>query len=360
MCYLLHGNTHAKFCIFHAKGLFMSKIQCWCRANAMLVISLLAAVVTAFFVPPDRDYLGYYDLKTLACLFCVLAVVGALRDLHIFSALSQRMVHTFSTVRGVCTALVVITMFGSMLLTNDTALLTFFATGLVCSFLHWTGKAHGAPVHSAKLCRQPLRNDHALRQSAESLSFQLLRSFYENVLFGNAAAIHPVYCSHSPVLLSVSKRTAFRAGSTGHGRLMPSRYLWWTILFSRCHGAAAGTLCPWFDGHCSGALVSGPACAENCRLGIVGHLRRFFHLFRQPCSNGSCPHTVRSPFVPRDHAGLRAYLPDHQQCSCCYSAQPLHAGCLRASGWRQCGRRRNAGGFSGKPHYLSGIYSPCS
>ena len=107
----------------------MSKVKSWCRANAMLVISLLAAVVTAFFVPPDRDYLGYYDLKTLACLFCVLAVVGALRDLHIFSALSQRMVHTFSTVRGVCTALVVITMFGSMLLTNDTALLTFLPLG---------------------------------------------------------------------------------------------------------------------------------------------------------------------------------------------------------------------------------------
>ena len=84
------------------------------------------------------------------------------------------------------------------------------------------------------------------------------------------------------------KRTAFRAGSTGHGRLMPSRYLWWTILFSRCHGAAAGTLCPWFDGHCSGALAVGPACAENCRLGIVGHFRRFFHLFRKSCPNGSC------------------------------------------------------------------------
>ena len=107
----------------------MSKVKSWCRANAMLVISLLAAVVTAFFVPPDRDYLGYYDLKTLTCLFCVLAVVGALRDLHIFSALSQRMVHTFSTARGVCTALVVITMFGSMLLTNDTALLTFLPLG---------------------------------------------------------------------------------------------------------------------------------------------------------------------------------------------------------------------------------------
>ena len=65
----------------------MSKIKSWCRANAMLVISLLAAVVTAFFVPPDRDYLGYYDLKTLACLFCVLAVVGALLPLHILFSL---------------------------------------------------------------------------------------------------------------------------------------------------------------------------------------------------------------------------------------------------------------------------------
>ena len=129
MCYLLRRSVHTEFYIFHAKGLFMGKVKSWCRANAMLVISLLAAVVTAFFVPPDRDYLGYYDLKTLACLFCVLAVVGALRDLHIFSALSQRMVHTFSTVRGVCTALVVITMFGSMLLTNDTALLTFLPLG---------------------------------------------------------------------------------------------------------------------------------------------------------------------------------------------------------------------------------------
>ena len=107
----------------------MRKIQCWCRTNAMLAISLLAAAATAFFVPPDRDYLGYYDLKTLSCLFSVLAVVGALRDLQIFSALSQRMVRTFSTVRGVCTALVVITMFGSMLLTNDTALLTFLPLG---------------------------------------------------------------------------------------------------------------------------------------------------------------------------------------------------------------------------------------
>ncbi len=107
----------------------MIKIRSKIRANAMPVIALLAALVTALIVPPDREYLNYYDLKTLSCLFAVLAVVGALRDLEVFSALSRRMVRAFSTVRGVCTALVVITMLGSMLLTNDTALLTFLPLG---------------------------------------------------------------------------------------------------------------------------------------------------------------------------------------------------------------------------------------
>ena len=55
------------------------KVLQWCRANAMPVIAVLAAAVTAVFVPPDSAYLGYYDVKTLSCLFCILAVVCALR-----------------------------------------------------------------------------------------------------------------------------------------------------------------------------------------------------------------------------------------------------------------------------------------
>ena len=56
------------------------KLLRWCKANAMPVIAVLAAAVTAVFVPPDAAYLGYYDVKTLSCLLCVLAVVGALRQ----------------------------------------------------------------------------------------------------------------------------------------------------------------------------------------------------------------------------------------------------------------------------------------
>lgn len=116
----------------------------WCRANAMLLISLLLAAVTAFFVPPDAQYLGYYDLKTLACLFSVLAVVAALRDLNIFAALSQRLVRTFGTVRSVAAMLIIITMLGSMLLTNDTALLTFLP--LSWFVMHSTGQDKHIPL----------------------------------------------------------------------------------------------------------------------------------------------------------------------------------------------------------------------
>ena len=101
------------------------KLLQWCKANAMPVIAVLAAAVTAVFVPPDSAYLGYYDVKTLSCLLCVLAVVGALRSVGLFPLLAQKLVQVFHTTRGAVTALVGITLVGSMLLTNDTALLTF-------------------------------------------------------------------------------------------------------------------------------------------------------------------------------------------------------------------------------------------
>ena len=40
------------------------KLLRWCKANAMPVIAVLAAAVTAVFVPPDAAYLGYYDVHS--------------------------------------------------------------------------------------------------------------------------------------------------------------------------------------------------------------------------------------------------------------------------------------------------------
>ena len=54
------------------------------KKNTVMVIALLAAVITSFIVPPDEKYLDYFDYKTLACLFSVLAVVCALKNVQFF------------------------------------------------------------------------------------------------------------------------------------------------------------------------------------------------------------------------------------------------------------------------------------
>ena len=43
--------------------------------NVVLVIAWTLAIASCFIVKPDAKYIGYFDLKTLSCLFCTLAVI---------------------------------------------------------------------------------------------------------------------------------------------------------------------------------------------------------------------------------------------------------------------------------------------
>ncbi len=99
------------------------------QKNPVLSVALLAAGITACFVPPDAAYLDYFDLKTLTCLFSTLAVVGALRNIRFFTALARRIVRMAGNLRTAVFALVSITFLGSMLIANDMALLTFLPLG---------------------------------------------------------------------------------------------------------------------------------------------------------------------------------------------------------------------------------------
>ena len=108
------------------------------RKNVVMLVALLAAVVTMFLVPPDKNYLGYFDVKTLTCLFCVLAVVCALKNIQFFYILAQQIVRLFRNARLSVLALVYITFIGSMLIANDMALLTFLPLGYL--MLTTTGK----------------------------------------------------------------------------------------------------------------------------------------------------------------------------------------------------------------------------
>ncbi len=99
------------------------------KDNIVMFIALFAAILTSIVVPLDSKYLGYFDFKTLTCLFCVLAVVCALREINFFYMLARRVVQIFKTARMSVLALVYITFIGSMLIANDMALLTFLPLG---------------------------------------------------------------------------------------------------------------------------------------------------------------------------------------------------------------------------------------
>ena len=108
------------------------------KKNVVMVVAMVAAAVTCFLVPPDLAYLDYFDLKTLTCLFCVLAVVCALKNIQFFYLLAKKIVRTFRNTRLCVLALVYITFLGSMLIANDMALLTFLPLGYFV--LSTTGK----------------------------------------------------------------------------------------------------------------------------------------------------------------------------------------------------------------------------
>jgi Na+/H+ antiporter NhaD/arsenite permease-like protein len=105
-----------------AIGRFLAK-------NVVMAVAFTAALITCFIVPVDREYLDYFDVKTLTCLFCVLAVVCAYKNINFFYILAQKIVKSFKSTRRAILALVYITFIGSMLIANDMALLTFLPLG---------------------------------------------------------------------------------------------------------------------------------------------------------------------------------------------------------------------------------------
>ncbi len=99
------------------------------KKNTVFCVAAVAAAVTCFLVPPDAAYGGYFDWRTLSCLFLTLAVVCALRNIKFFTILARRLVQLSGNLRSLFLMLIVITFLGSMLIANDMALITFLPLG---------------------------------------------------------------------------------------------------------------------------------------------------------------------------------------------------------------------------------------
>lgn len=109
----------------------MSTIRSFIKREPVLLAAALAALLSCLTVPPDGEYLSYFDLRTLALLYCLMAVVSGLRTAGLFAHLAHVFCRKAASVRAMGLVLTLLCFFSAMLITNDVALLTFVPFAVV-------------------------------------------------------------------------------------------------------------------------------------------------------------------------------------------------------------------------------------
>ncbi len=106
-------------------SVMMKKIKEFLAKETGLCVAAACAILTMFFVPPDREYLHYIDFRVLCLLLCLMAVVAGLKSIGIFNWLTYQLLHRIHTGRILGVTLVLLPFICSMFVTNDVALIIF-------------------------------------------------------------------------------------------------------------------------------------------------------------------------------------------------------------------------------------------
>lgn len=103
----------------------MQKIKNLLKKEPVLCCAMVLAAVSAFWVHPDREYIGYIDYGTLATLFCLMCVMAGLQQMGMFEWIARKLLDRMHRALEVVFLLVMLCFFFSMFITNDVALITF-------------------------------------------------------------------------------------------------------------------------------------------------------------------------------------------------------------------------------------------
>ena len=102
----------------------MKKIVGFLKNEAMLAVSLLAALVSLFITPPSAELFKAIDWKTLATLFMLLSVLDGFKHENLFLPVI-RLTEKIRSQAGLSFFLVFGVFFSSMFVTNDVSLIIF-------------------------------------------------------------------------------------------------------------------------------------------------------------------------------------------------------------------------------------------
>lgn len=95
------------------------------KKDILLLISAILAILSSFFIAPDKEYLSYINFPVLVLLFCLMIVVAGLEKSGVFSWLKKALSNRIKTEKSMVFSLCMLCFFSSALITNDVSLITF-------------------------------------------------------------------------------------------------------------------------------------------------------------------------------------------------------------------------------------------
>ena len=101
------------------------------KSDPVLYIAWILALVSAFFVRPDKGYLDYIDFRSLGILWGLMVIIQGLKENSVFEKIGQLLMGKASKAWQLSAALIFMCFIGSMLITNDVALITFVPFGML-------------------------------------------------------------------------------------------------------------------------------------------------------------------------------------------------------------------------------------
>ncbi len=95
------------------------------KMDKVMVIAWILAIISAFFIHPDREYIEYIDFRSLGILWGLMVIIQGLKENSVFERIAGVLLSKVKSGGQLAVVLVFMCFFGSMFITNDVALITF-------------------------------------------------------------------------------------------------------------------------------------------------------------------------------------------------------------------------------------------
>ena len=101
------------------------------KIDTVLCIAWILAIISAFFVHPSKEYLGYIDFRSLGILWGLMVIIQGFKENSVFDRIAGFLLSKVTKSWQLSAMLIFMCFFGSMLITNDVALITFVPFALM-------------------------------------------------------------------------------------------------------------------------------------------------------------------------------------------------------------------------------------